>query len=679
MTTISPADLHEDDDAPPAPGPDDAPADDSTPATAPDDAPADNSAPPDLDTEQRVDDGTPATDLAPEQRDDQSTAATDGEHERLEDDSTRGKVASTPAAEAVARRRPARRPRRSQTATSALLSLLPRRFALGVLAGIAGAGAILGLIGVAGWFITASALAGVGALQLSVVFPSAWVRTLALGRTGLRYGERLWSHEATLDAVARLRTRVFRRTAALSPRAQAGLVGNDPLGRLGREVDQLDALPLRLMLPSAVALAGSVGVLAVVAWRAPTALTPVALLLAAVFTTVAVATRLVRTATRERVERQAAVRQRVVDVLEGWPEIQLDDLVTRARADLDRELDALRATSRSTARATSLATLALGLVCAAVVGLTTAAALAYATGSASDAAGTDAGMLATVADAVLSRTSAEAAAGAVAIAAGVVLVVVGLSELFLPLADAATAAGTTGSAARRVSSVLQAAPDDDRTGTHPWPDDHTLRADHLVLPLPPVTEVTFSSPAGALVVVTGRSGAGKTTLLQTLAGLLPPGAGTVHVGDVALDDLASDARHEHICLIPQEPVVWVGTIADNLRLAAPHANDVELRDALACVDLADHVGQLDDGLATSVGLRGERLSGGQARRLTIARAVLRHPSILLLDEPTSDLDPTTATTMLTRLRAALPDATIVVTAHDPGSSALPHPDIVVSL
>lgn len=168
---------------------------------------------------------------------------------------------------------------------------------------------------------------------------------------------------------------------------------------------------------------------------------------------------------------------------------------------------------------------------------------------------------------------------------------------------------------------------------------------------------------GERLAVVGPSGAGKSTLGRMLAGIHPPTGGTVRMGGVPLVDLPLEELRGHVALVTQEQHVFVGSVADNLRLASPEASDDELRHALAAVDAADWVEALPDGLDTQVGSGGAVLTPAQAQQLALARLVLLDPHTLVLDEATSLLDPRAARHLERSLSAVLEGRTVVAIAH----------------
>jgi ABC-type multidrug transport system fused ATPase/permease subunit len=168
---------------------------------------------------------------------------------------------------------------------------------------------------------------------------------------------------------------------------------------------------------------------------------------------------------------------------------------------------------------------------------------------------------------------------------------------------------------------------------------------------------------GERVAVVGPSGAGKSTLGRLLAGIHPPRAGRVEVGGVRLVDLPLDTLRQEVALVTQEQHVFVGTLAENLRLARPGASDAELGDALTAVDALEWARALPNGLDSVVGTGGHPLTPAQAQQVALARLVLADPHTLVLDEATSLLDPRAARHLERSLARVLHGRTVVAIAH----------------
>ncbi|MFI7632868.1 ABC transporter ATP-binding protein [Nonomuraea sp. NPDC049400] len=174
--------------------------------------------------------------------------------------------------------------------------------------------------------------------------------------------------------------------------------------------------------------------------------------------------------------------------------------------------------------------------------------------------------------------------------------------------------------------------------------------------------VDLTVQPGERLAIVGPSGAGKTTLGRLLAGVDRPRNGTVTVGGVPVADLDPDRLRERVILVTQEHHVFLGTVRDNLRIAAPSATDADLHAALTAVG-ADWIGDLPDGLDTDLGPGGHRLDGAQTQQVALARVVLADPHTLILDEATALLDPRTARHTERALAAVLADRTVIAIAH----------------
>ena len=168
---------------------------------------------------------------------------------------------------------------------------------------------------------------------------------------------------------------------------------------------------------------------------------------------------------------------------------------------------------------------------------------------------------------------------------------------------------------------------------------------------------------GDTLLLTGASGAGKSTVLRAITG--SPASGVqIRLSDIDPATVTPEDIAARVTLVAQDAHVFDGTVRDNLLLADPAASEPELRDALAAAALLETVAGFSAGLDTPVGPGGEALSGGQRRRLSVAQGVLRRPAVLLLDEPTEALDSDTAGDLLAGVRAAVPEAVLVLALHD---------------
>jgi ATP-binding cassette, subfamily C, bacterial CydC len=521
-----------------------------------------------------------------------------------------------------------------------LLGLRPGRLALsvglGALAVVAGAV----LVGLAGYLICRAA-GQPPILSLTTLIVA--VRVAALTRPGARYAERLCSHDLAFRALGNVRTRVF---AAIEPLAPAGLEAyrdGELLSRMVADIDQLQDVALRLLLPLGVAVVASTVVVGgvLVVDPAAGALLGAGLAGAAVLGPL-VAARVVARSQR----RQAALRARLtadlVDALDAADELWLNGADGRAAAAVAADDRALVQVALRDARAAGAA----------------------------DAIGVAAAALTTLA--VLLTTTAAAGRGALdpLLVAPVTLVAMGAFEAVLPLSATARQLPAVLAAGRRVLELIDRPPEvADPARPAPPPSRPTgIALDRVVVARGSerrrvLDGVSLRLPPGARAVVSGPSGAGKTTLAHLLVRFLERQGGAATIGPHDLRDHRQDDVRSAVLLSAQEPHLFSTTIRENLLMARPGASDAELHRALARARLGDWVASLEAGLDTVVGERGRALSGGQRQRLALARAFLADPAVLVLDEPTAHLDEATAAALLDDLWRGAGDRSLLLITH----------------
>lgn len=513
------------------------------------------------------------------------------------------------------------------------------RLLLAVLAGVGAAGAGIALMATSAWLISRAALhPPVLHLMVAIVV----VRACGIGRGALRYLERLVGHDAALKILGALRVRVFTRLERLAPAGLADFRRADLVQRLVTDVDAVLDLVTRVLLPYAVAALVGIGAVALVGTLLPAA----GLTLAAALTLVGIVVPLLQSAAARRADgRLAPLRGELatatVDLLHGLPDLTAYGSVGRQLARLD-EVDARlrRAEQRSaTATGVSAAVTALSTGLCLVVGL---------------------------------------AAGAVAVRGGqlsgellavVVLTPLAVFETAGALPPAAQRWAGARAALRRLAEIFAApipvitVPDPDEVPTGP----HTLRLENVTAGWTPghtaLRNVDLTLAPGCRVALVGPSGSGKSTVAALLVRFLDPRAGRITLDGIDLRTLAPERIRQIVGYLSEDAYLFDTTIGENLRLADRSASTDDLRAALAAARLLDWVDSLPRGLDTLVGEHGLALSGGQRRRLALARAILAGTPVLILDEPTEHLDDETAAALTRDLLAAAGDRTVLLITH----------------
>jgi len=253
----------------------------------------------------------------------------------------------------------------------------------------------------------------------------------------------------------------------------------------------------------------------------------------------------------------------------------------------------------------------------------------------------------------------------------------GLGQLSLSMAEATAAAD-------RLTEVLRAEPAvTDPTALYaPWHSRGRVDFVNVGFQYPQASRrtlngVSFTASPGELVMVAGPSGAGKSTVTKLLLRFYDPTAGEVLLDGIDIRTLPLRTLRENVTLLHQESMLFPGTVRDNIAYGRPGATDEEIVEAAIAADAHEFISALPEGYDTHIGQRGRLLSGGQRQRIAIARAMIRDTPVLVLDEPTTGLDPQTAVRIMEPLRRLMAGRTTILITHD--ARVVPHPDQVVTI
>ena len=515
----------------------------------------------------------------------------------------------------------------------------------GMLLAVAVLAAGVALLGLSGWFITAAGLAGLaGAGLLFDVFrPSAGVRFLALGRTAARYGERMLTHDATLKSLARLRVELLEALSKNPFSRLANLRAGEQLNRILRDVDTLDGLVLRLIIPFAAATLALIGALVALWLLVGLSL---AVWVLAGFGTGSVAALAVvivraRKPARQAFSAQNALRLRAIDLVAGRGEwlvagetgLRTDHALAAERKLRDAFVDADRAERMS------------GLVMSITETIVSGGALLLGAW-------------------LVIEGKVDPAVAAIGFFA-----TLALAEILGPIRRGLAELGPMTDAARRVTRMLDA----------PQPlvapsAATTSRSSETILSFESVSfghaegarildRFSLDLAAGEIVALTGASGAGKSTILQLAARMHRPTGGAISLLGSPIETWSETELRGQAAFLPQRSALLAGTVRETIRLADPQLDDGAIWALLSSVALDETVAARG-GLDMRIGEAGSGLSGGESRRLALARVLARRPRLMLLDEPTEGLDRETALRVLSGIhRHMRANGAILLASH----------------
>jgi len=506
--------------------------------------------------------------------------------------------------------------------------------------------ASIGLLALSGWFLSATAVAGLSiaaAQNFNIFSPSAGIRGFAVMRTAGRYVERLLSHEATLRLLSSLRVWFYRR---IEPQAPAGLYrhrSGDLLNRIVTDIDTLDGLFIRVVSPSVVALFVACLVSFFLWWLAPVLALGFLLFYLTAGALLPLLSHLRSQHIGGAIQRQlATLRTNLLEDLHGMADLTIYGAWQRHDQARWEENEVLLKLQEKMARIHGFNN-AILTVLAGVAALT---ALYVAIPLAQEGA-FDGALLALIAFGILAAF-----------------------EAILPLPAAYQMLGKISAAAQRIRTIAdapvavifpeKAAENNADTG---------ISFQNLSFGYPgssqddAVKGINLEIGHQSSLAIVGPSGCGKSTLAHLLTRFWDPDQGEITIGGKNLRCFSEEQLRQMVTLVSQKSHIFNATLRDNLLIAVPKAADDQLWEALRRAQLADFVAGLPHQLDTWAGEEGSRLSGGEARRLVLARALLKDAPIWVLDEPTEGLDNHTRQQFNHALFANLQGKTTIFITH----------------
>ncbi|WP_315919103.1 heme ABC transporter ATP-binding protein/permease CydC [Vibrio fluvialis] len=501
--------------------------------------------------------------------------------------------------------------------------------------------ASIGLLTLSGWFLSAAAVAGLTIARetFNYMLPGAFVRGFAMGRTAGRWGERVVSHNATFKLLTDLRIFFFEKLAPMIPGRVSNLRDADLLNRLVADIDAMDHVYLRLISPVTVGVLGIAALTTLLCWfDMALGLTLGSVLLVLLLVWPVMFYKLGKRNGAELTQHKAEMRVATLDWLQGYSELTIFGAESRYRDAIYAAQEKLLANQKVNASFTGLASALLLLANGWTLVL----------------------MLWLAADGV----NGQAPDPMIAL---VVFATMASVELLMPIAGAFQHLGQTLTSARRLNEIILSEPD------VKFPNEETRHSGQFDITFENLTfnysggeqsalkDVSLAIPAGHKVAIVGQTGSGKSTLIQLLCRYWDAQQGEIRIAGTRLQEWKESDLRAAISVVSQRVDILNGSLRDNLIMAKPTANDNELSAMLERVGL----GKLLEapGLDAWLGDGGRQLSGGEKRRIGIARALLHDGPILLLDEPTEGLDKQTEQQIMALFKSHFENKTVIFITH----------------
>ena len=519
-----------------------------------------------------------------------------------------------------------------------------RRLLLGTILAITSLSASIGLLSLSGWFLAASFLVG-STILFNFFYPSSGVRGLAIGRTISRYFERLVTHDATFRVLAELRISVFKKLIPLSPSGLNHFRNSELLNRLVADVDTLDTLYLNLLSPfisaimviafMAIGLSFVSALLAVIICST---------LLALLFIFPAIFYRLGQKSGKKIIQARAEYRSQFIEWIQLNAEFLLFSLVPQMTQKLEKTeqtwLHSQSKESQLTGFSNALLTFINGiLVCVVFLLVTTA-------------------------------IDASSADNPEALVALVIFCVMASAEILMPIGIAFLHLGQLMTAAERLNDLIEQRPLVEFNGSTRWQkiaeNQPLVRFEKVTFSYPSNHQATLNSLSfevnkGQKVAILGKTGSGKSTIFQLLNRHYDPTSGQILLANCNVADYPEATLRSHLVTLSQRVHIFSQTLRDNLLMGNSQATDEQLKLVLEQVELAYLLQEQD--LDLWLGEGGRPLSGGEQRRLGLARVLLSNAELVLLDEPTEGLDRETEQQILMLIFAHCQARTLLMITH----------------
>lgn len=529
---------------------------------------------------------------------------------------------------------------------------------LGVLLSLVTVMANVSLMALSGWFITSMAIAGVAGASIDYFSPAAGIRGLSIARTASRYGERVITHEATFRVIAELRHWFYLHLEPLAPAVLQRYHSGDLLSRIRSDIDALENIYIRIIVPVTVALIGSIIFIFILSrYDTSIALIELVLLLIAGVITPIFINKLSQKPAKKKVDISTALRTQVIDSMQGMGELLVYGAAEKQAQQLDKLSCQLLYQQTKLAKYNGFSQAILNL-CANLA------------------------MLGVVVIAIPLVTQAGMSPPNLVMLA---LFTLASFEAIMALPLAFQTLPETLASARRIFAIVDAKPlvNEPETAS-PKPKNTDIVFNNVSFHYPQRTQnpqnnsaqtgsshntknaldnINFTLKAGARLGIVGNSGVGKSSIINLLLRFWEPSEGTIKFGGYPIEQYHGEDIRQYFSVVTQESHFFNSTIKRNILLANRQATDTQVEEVCRVAQIHEFIISLPEGYDTWVGEAGFKLSGGQLKRLTIARALLKDAPVLILDEPGEGLDSQTEKAVLKAVFDYKKDDSILLITH----------------
>ncbi len=507
------------------------------------------------------------------------------------------------------------------------------------------------LMALSGWFIASMAIAGVAGISIDYFSPAAGIRGLAIARTASRYAERIITHEATFRVIAELRHWFYLHLEPLAPAVLQRYHSGDLLSRIRADIDTLENVYIRIIVPVTVAIIAC----GLFIWFLSRYDNLLAIFVLLMFIIAGVITplwinKLSAKPAKKKVELSSELRTQVIDSVQGMGELLIYGATPQQIEKVDKLSKQLLTQQSKLASHFALSQSILSLC-------------------------TNIAMLGVVVIAIPLLTNSGSAQQLLSSPNLVMLTLFTLAsfEAVAALPLAFQTLPETLAAARRIFTLVDAKPQvEEPKADSPTPNNNDIVFNTVSFSYDQnenistnnvFCDLSFSLPQGKRLGIVGSSGIGKSSIVNLLLRFWEPTSGSITYGGHELSQYKGEDIRQYFSVVTQQSHFFNSTIKSNLLLAKREASDTELEQVCHVAQIHDFIVSLAEGYDTWVGEAGLKLSGGQLKRLTIARALLKDAPILILDEPGEGLDSQTETNLLNAVFEYKKETSILLITH----------------